>query len=107
MTTRPALISAWMSRSESSTTAGYRAAPIAPAPLRDPVALSTRAPLHWPPSVASEALARGCSSMAEHQLPKLTVGVRFPSPAPPQNPWSAPVFRFGGDHGGVLQGPLL
>jgi hypothetical protein len=24
----------------------------------------------------------GCSSMAEHQLPKLTVGVRFPSPAP-------------------------
>src|SRR6185312_1451297 len=25
---------------------------------------------------------RGCSSMAEHQLPKLTVGVRFPSPAP-------------------------
>jgi hypothetical protein len=26
--------------------------------------------------------ARGCSSMAEHQLPKLTVRVRFPSPAP-------------------------
>ena len=25
---------------------------------------------------------RGCSSMAEHQLPKLTVRVRFPSPAP-------------------------
>src|SRR5262245_17300903 len=24
----------------------------------------------------------GCSSMAEHQLPKLTVGVRIPSPAP-------------------------
>jgi hypothetical protein len=24
---------------------------------------------------------RGCSSMAEHQLPKLTVRVRFPSPA--------------------------
>jgi hypothetical protein len=28
----------------------------------------------------------GCSSMAEHQLPKLTVRVRFPSPAPPQRP---------------------
>src|SRR5690625_2405888 len=26
--------------------------------------------------------ARGCSSMAEHQLPKLRTGVRFPSPAP-------------------------
>lgn len=26
---------------------------------------------------------RGCSSMAELQLPKLTTGVRFPSPAPP------------------------
>ena len=25
---------------------------------------------------------RGCSSMAEHQLPKLTVRVRFSSPAP-------------------------
>ena len=25
---------------------------------------------------------RGCSSMAEHQLPKLNTGVRFPSPAP-------------------------
>ena len=32
--------------------------------------------------------ACGCSSMAEHQLPKLTVRVRFPSPAPPQRPWS-------------------
>jgi hypothetical protein len=26
--------------------------------------------------------ARGCSSMAEHQLPKLIARVRFPSPAP-------------------------
>src|SRR5256885_16787282 len=25
---------------------------------------------------------RGCSSMAEQKLPKLTTGVRFPSPAP-------------------------
>ncbi len=31
---------------------------------------------------------RGCSSMAEHQLPKLTVRVRFPSPAPPRTPRS-------------------
>jgi hypothetical protein len=29
-----------------------------------------------------DALSGGCSSMAEHQLPKLTVRVRFPSPAP-------------------------
>jgi hypothetical protein len=28
------------------------------------------------------ALKRGCSSMAELQLPKLTARVRFPSPAP-------------------------
>jgi hypothetical protein len=28
--------------------------------------------------------------MAEHQLPKLTVRVRFPSPAPPQRPSSEP-----------------
>ena len=31
---------------------------------------------------ATSSDARGCSSMAEHQLPKLTVRVRFPSPAP-------------------------
>ena len=30
--------------------------------------------------------ACGCSSMAEHQLPKLTVRVRFPSPAPREGP---------------------
>ena len=32
------------------------------------------------PAVKAGAL-RGCSSMAEHQLPKLTARVRFPSPA--------------------------
>ena len=32
----------------------------------------------WPP--------RGCSSMAEHQLPKLNTGVRFPSSAPVESP---------------------
>src|SRR5512147_3203468 len=32
-------------------------------------------------SAEEAASARGCSSMAEHQLPKLTVRVRFPSPA--------------------------
>src|SRR4051794_11815286 len=37
--------------------------------------------------------ARGCSSMAEHQLPKLTVRVRFPSPAPSIHP-SAPLRLF-------------
>ena len=35
-----------------------------------------------------EAGPRGCSSMAEHQLPKLTVRVRFPSPAPTREPSS-------------------
>ena len=33
----------------------------------------------WPGSLAG---VRGCSSMVEHQLPKLTVRVRFSSPAP-------------------------
>jgi len=41
------------------------------------------------------------------QLPKLTVGVRFPSPAPPQNRWSAAVFHFPGDHDDVLYEPFL
>ena len=34
------------------------------------------------PAACSMTAVRGCSSMAEHQLPKLTVRVRFPSPAP-------------------------
>jgi hypothetical protein len=32
--------------------------------------------------VADIGATRGCSSMAEHQLPKLIVRVRFPSSAP-------------------------
>src|SRR5262245_41560520 len=32
--------------------------------------------------------------MAELQLPKLTVRVRFPSPAPPQSPRSEPLSRM-------------
>jgi hypothetical protein len=35
--------------------------------------------------VRPEAVPRGCSSMAEHQLPKLIARVRFPSPALRQN----------------------
>jgi hypothetical protein len=31
--------------------------------------------------------------MAEHQLPKLTVRVRFPSSAPENSPWSDTIFR--------------
>src|SRR5262245_1543843 len=38
--------------------------------------------------VVSPPLPRGCSSMAEHQLPKLTMRVRFPSPARIQSPGS-------------------
>ncbi len=30
--------------------------------------------------------------MAEHQLPKLTVRVRFPSSAPQDSPWSEAIF---------------
>ena len=33
-------------------------------------------------AVSAAARGRGCSSMVEHQLPKLTVRVRFSSPAP-------------------------
>ena len=35
----------------------------------------------------------GCSSMVEHQLPKLTVRVRFPSSAPVENAQLALFFR--------------
>ncbi len=34
-----------------------------------------------PPLYNGNRTSRGCSSMAEHELPKLGVGVRFPSPA--------------------------
>src|SRR5579863_4039814 len=68
--TRPDPISALMSRSDRSTRATY--------PFRYDVWAST-ARL---PRPAGSSDARGCSSMAEHQLPKLTVRVRFPSPAP-------------------------
>jgi hypothetical protein len=47
-----------------------------------------------------QAAPRGCSSMAEHQLPKLTVRVRFPSPAPhckaPGQGWNPRSWGFGG-----------
>jgi hypothetical protein len=48
-------------------------------------------PPAWYGVLARDERARGCSSMAEHQLPKLTVRVRFPSPAPPQRPSSQAV----------------
>ena|SRR5689334_18387559 len=34
------------------------------------------------PGLAYKRCQRGCSSMVEQKLPKLTTGVRFPSPAP-------------------------
>ena len=40
----------------------------------------------------ASAGARGCSSMAEHQLPKLTVRVRFSSPAPGEKAQLAQCF---------------
>jgi hypothetical protein len=60
---RPAAISAPRSRSESSTRRAY--------PL-DSVTLGASLPKQH----------RRCSSMAEHQLPKLNTRVRFPSSAP-------------------------
>ena len=42
--------------------------------------MSGRAP---GPAKRNEPETRGCSSMAERQLPKLIMRVRFPSPAPP------------------------
>ena len=57
---------------------GPRRRPLRPAPRR----LSARSPIR---TAAAQALGwrpRGCSSAAEHQLPKLRTRVRFPSPAP-------------------------
>ena len=70
----------------------------------------TRAPRTAKKGIAQEGLplttngscsiftfVRGCSSMVEHQLPKLETRVRFPSPAPPYKPRRTPlpgVFYF-------------
>src|ERR1700739_855389 len=70
-----------MSRSERSTRATY--------PFRYDVLTRTAKTL--PPG--GVGLARGCSSMAEHQLPKLTVRVRFSSPAPMVKAQVGSVFR--------------
>ncbi len=58
---------------------------------RDPVKALTC------PTVSSP---RGCSSMAEHQLPKLTVRVRFSSPAP------RGLLRMRGDFAECLGAPV-
>ena len=50
-----------------------------PQPGPDPTGRRTLAPQRCP--IRYSERRRGCSSMAEHQLPKLTVRVRFPSPA--------------------------
>src|SRR5215510_8566999 len=74
--TRPDAIWARMSLSESSTQATYRF-------RYDNVAVVVR-PMRFASYEQLDGLggSRGCSSMAERQLPKLIVGVRFPSPAP-------------------------
>ena len=43
--------------------------------------LGPRQPVRLNMTHATIGAVRGCSSMAEHQLPKLNTGVRFPSPA--------------------------
>src|SRR6516162_7406179 len=73
--TRPDSICARMSLSESSTQATYRF-------RYDVVAVvGAEARSSGTRSAQLRRQPRGCSSMAEHQLPKLTVRVRFPSPA--------------------------
>ena len=51
-------------------------------------------PLDWPPQrrARRDPVGRscGCSSMVEHQLPKLRTRVRFPSPAPGKPPAQRP-----------------
>ena len=87
--TRPAAISARMSRSVSSTrlrlpTPGSAVVAQAGVDRRLRGARPERQDRHA--RLRSGRRVRGCSSMAEHQLPKLTVRVRFPSPAPGQRP---------------------
>src|SRR5260221_13993002 len=80
--TRPEAIWARMSLSESSTQATYR--------FRYHVVAAVVLPIRyaWIVQLVGLGGSRGCSSMAEHQLPKLTVRVRFPSPAPRRKPRS-------------------
>src|SRR5262249_13557210 len=74
--TRPDAIWARMSLSESSTQATYRF-------RYDNVAVVVR-PVRYTAYAQLDGLggSRGCSSMAERQLPKLIVEVRFHSHAP-------------------------
>ncbi len=51
-----------------------------------------------------DAARRGCSSMAEQKLPKLTTRVRFPSPAPTNPPFPRSDSRF---FGAILCNRLL
>src|SRR5260221_11635480 len=88
--TRPEAIWARMSLSESSTQATYR--------FRYDIVAAVGRPMRYAWIVQLVGLvglggSRGCSSMAEHQLPKLTVRVRFPSPAPPRRTRSGPHFE--------------
>ena len=76
------------SRSDSSTQPGYSKClnpfhrPYAPDPRFSPDPTWVILDVHRVPRFGRVVPACGCSSMAEHQLPKLTVRVRFSSPAP-------------------------
>src|SRR5262249_542186 len=74
--TRPDAIWARMSLSESSTQATYRF-------RYDNVAVVVR-PMRFASYEQLDGLggSPGCRSMPQRQLPKVIVGVRFPSPAP-------------------------
>src|SRR5258708_36264505 len=79
-----------MSLSESSTQATYR--------FRYDVvaAVVRRMRFAWIAQLVWLGGSRGCSSMAEHQLPKLTVRVRFSSPAPTKDSQVRPACRHSG-----------
>src|SRR5258706_961742 len=80
--TRPDAIWARMSLSESSTQATYR--------FRYDIVAAVVRPMRyaWIVQLVGLGGSGGGSSMQEHQLPKLTVRVRFPSPAPARRPRS-------------------
>ena len=66
--------------------------------------MSDRSPRE--PSASLGPSPRGCSSMAEHQLPKLTMRVRFPSPAPAPRPQVRGAFVVSDPApGGAVSGP--
>ena len=68
---------------------------------------SPQFPQSYPQREASIFRVCGCSSMAEHQLPKLNTGVRFPSPAPTRRKRYTACGEFFYCHCKVHRAPIL